>query len=374
MVVLAADEVPPMGDDDALLDDLLAALRRYVVLPDEDSAIAVTLWIAATHALPAFECAPRLVVSSPQKRCGKTRLLDVVHGTCHKPLATVDATIAAIFRSLGGDHPPTLIIDEADAIFGSKKAAENNEDLRKLLNAGHQRGKPAIRCVGPLQIPTAFNVFAMAALAGIGGMPDTITDRAVNITLRRRLVTEKVAQFRSRRDGPKLAALRDRLAAWAAPRREVLAKAEPAMPVTDRAADTWEPLIAIADAVGGDWPMKARMACTVLVAAAVEADEDDELGIKLLAYPGHIRDDANRDVHAVSAPSGRTQPPRILPVERLRAHRPQTRLPAQRVRNHATAQRRQSRARLPSRGAAGRLCPVPSGISVRPVRPVRHAV
>ncbi len=101
-------------------------------------------------------------------------------------------------------------------IFGSKKAAENNEDLRKLLNAGHQRGKPALRCVGPLQIPTQFNVFAMAALAGIGTMPDTITDRAVNIAMRRRAPGEKVSQFRSRRDGPKLAALRDRLAAWAA--------------------------------------------------------------------------------------------------------------------------------------------------------------
>ena len=57
-----------------------------------------------------------------------------------------------------------------------------------MLNAGHQRGKPAIRCVGPLQIPTKFDVFAMAALAGIGTMPDTIVDRAVNITMRRRSV------------------------------------------------------------------------------------------------------------------------------------------------------------------------------------------
>ena len=53
----------------------------------------------------------------------------------------------------------------------------------------------------------------MAALAGIGAMPDTITDRAVNITMRRRARGEKVAQFRSRRDGPILTALRDRLAA-----------------------------------------------------------------------------------------------------------------------------------------------------------------
>ena len=172
----------------------------------------MTLWIAATHALPAFECAPRLVITSPEKRCGKTRLLDIITGTCHKPLATVNATVAAIFRSIGGAHPPTLVIDEADTLFGSKKNAENNEDFRALLNAGHQRGRPALRCVGPLQVPTEFSTFAMCAIAGIGTMPDTITDRAVNISMRRRASGETVAQFRSRRDGPILTALGDRLA------------------------------------------------------------------------------------------------------------------------------------------------------------------
>jgi hypothetical protein len=36
-----------------------------------------------------------------------------------------------------------MLVDEADTIFGPK--ADGNEDLRGLLNAGHQRGRPAIR-------------------------------------------------------------------------------------------------------------------------------------------------------------------------------------------------------------------------------------
>ena len=167
-------------------------------------------------------------------------------------------------------------------MFGTKKASEQNEDLRKLLNAGHQRGKPAVRCVGPLQIPTEFAVFAMAALAGIGAMPDTITDRAVNITMRRRAPGETVSKFRSRRDGPVLNALRDRLAEWGAARIDMLTAAEPVMPVEDRAADTWEPLIAVADAAGGHWPGTARSACRALVDAADAADEDRSHGTKLL--------------------------------------------------------------------------------------------
>ena len=46
------------------------------------------------------------------------------------------------------------------------------------------------------RIPT----FAMAALAGIGAMPDTIEDRAVVIRMRRRAPGESVAPFRHRRD------------------------------------------------------------------------------------------------------------------------------------------------------------------------------
>jgi|tagenome__1003787_1003787.scaffolds.fasta_scaffold20975661_3 hypothetical protein len=267
----------------ALLDELHTVLMRYVVFPTPEAIDAVTLFIAATHTLPAFQHATRLTITSPEKRCGKSRLLDVINGTCHRPIMTVNATVAAIMRSIGDEHPPTLLIDEADTIFGSKKMAEQNEELRGLLNAGHQRGRPTLRCVGPNQTPTEFPSFAMAVLAGIGGLPDTITDRAVNITMRRRLANEYVAPFRTRKDGPILADLRQRLAAWASSALDDLAEAEPVMPVEDRAADTWEPLVAIADHLGGNWPQRARTACLKLTAEADEADEESSLNSRLLA-------------------------------------------------------------------------------------------
>ncbi len=274
---------PTAPDGAALLDELRDTITAYVAFADRHAADAITLSIATTHALPAFECAPRLVITSPQKRCAKTRLLDIVAATCHHPLATSNATVAAVFRSIGVDHPPTLLIDEADTLFGSKRAAEQNEDLRALLNAGHQRGRPALRCVGPLQTPTPFPTFAMAGLAGIGTMPDTISDRAVNITMRRRAPAEKVSKFRARRDGPILEKLRDRLAEWASWNLEKLSDAVPEMPVEDRAADTWEPLVAVADAVGGHWPQTARAACKAMVKAAEEDDEERQLPTRLLS-------------------------------------------------------------------------------------------
>ena len=48
----------PPTDGAALLDGLRAALTRYVILPGPQAADAVTLWIAATHAQPAWPNAP----------------------------------------------------------------------------------------------------------------------------------------------------------------------------------------------------------------------------------------------------------------------------------------------------------------------------
>ena len=163
----------------------------------------MALWTAATHAQPAWQHAPRLVIRAPEKRCGKSRLLDIVEGTCHAPLITVNASPAAVYRAIGTGTPPTLLVDEADTIFGGKNA-DANEDLRGLLNAGHQRNRPAIRWDAGTRSLETIPTFAMAALAGIGAMPDTIEDRAVVIRMRRRAPGETVAPFRHRRDRPAL--------------------------------------------------------------------------------------------------------------------------------------------------------------------------
>jgi Protein of unknown function (DUF3631) len=207
--------------------------------------------------------------------------LVIVEGTCHAPLITVNASPAAVYRAIGSDTPPTLLVDEADTIFGGKNA-EANEDLRGLLNAGHQRNRPAIRWDNASRRLETIPTFAMAALAGIGAMPDTIEDRAVVIRMRRRAAGETVAPFRHRRDRPALTALAFQLARWLGAHLPELEKAEPVMPLEDRAADTWEPLIAVADLAAGEWPALARHAAVVLTADRDQAADMSDR-IRLLA-------------------------------------------------------------------------------------------
>ena len=282
------------------LNALRSAIRTYVVLPDEHSLDAVTLWTAATHLQPQFQHAPRLAITGPQKRCGKSRLLDVVEATCHRPIMTVNASVAAVYRSIG-ENPPTLLVDEADTIF-NPKAAGDAEALRGILNGGHQRKRDTLRINGKSMEVETYKTFAMAALAGIGDLPDTLMDRSVVVRMRRRTATEYAAPFRTR-DADALQPLRERLAAWAATVAEQAAVMDPAMPVQDRAADTWEPLVIVADLAGGPWPDLARAACRAITARESDRPGLDDYPLQLLA-----------DIHAAYAAVGN---PEVLPIKQL---------------------------------------------------------
>jgi Protein of unknown function (DUF3631) len=85
--------------------------------------------------------------------------------------------------------------------------------------------------------------------------------------------------------------LAEQLAAWLRADLAILESAEPAMPVEDRAADTWEPLITVADHAGGHWPDRGRAAVLALTAQADESNEGS-IRIRLLAdcrtaFTGH---------------------------------------------------------------------------------------
>ncbi|MFP3989380.1 DUF3631 domain-containing protein [Streptomyces sp. E11-3] len=278
---------PPASpiDGAALLDEVEAFHRRFNVFPTEAAHVAVVLWDAHAHLLDCFESTPRLAFLSPEPGSGKSRALEIVETLVPHPMAAVDASAAALFRAVSGvdGQRPTILFDEIDTIFGPK--AGDNEQLRGFINAGHRRGKVMYRCVGDgaNQTVQAFPSYTAVAVAGLGSLPDTILTRSVIIRMRRRARNEKAEPYRSRLHEKEGFALRDRLAAWAEQVSEQVSGAWPEMPegVTDRPADVWEPLLAVADAVGGHWPRRARDACLELVKAS-QVNDKGSIGIRLL--------------------------------------------------------------------------------------------
>jgi hypothetical protein len=277
---LAHDSDP--ADGGQLLHEIRAFIRRFCVLPDEHGLTAVTLWAAHAHMVQSFHTTPRLILSSPEAGSGKTRVLEILDLLVPESLFTCNASPAAIFRTLSAKQI-TLLFDEVDAIWSKRGQDDTHEDLRSLLNAGYKRGASIPRCVGPHHDVKSFPVFCAVALAGLGDMPDTIMTRAVIVRMRRRAPGETLEPFRSRTHEPEGRQLRDRLAAWAACVGEATGSSWPSLPqgLADRAAEVWEPLLAVADAAGGQWPTLAREACSALCKAA--QDRHVSLGVRLLS-------------------------------------------------------------------------------------------
>jgi hypothetical protein len=265
-----------------LLDDVAGFVRRFVVVSDVQ-AETVALWIAHTHAVEAADTTAYLELTSAEKRSGKSRLLEVLELVVVSPLPAANISDAALFRAID-KLGPTLLLDEADAIFGKSNGRER-EDLRGMLNAGWRRGAVALRMGGARMTKLeAFPVFCPKAFAGIGDyLPDTLADRSIALRLERRTRDEPVERFRRRDVVPEGEMLRDRLADWLEPQVDELRAARPPLPdeLDDRAWDLWEPLLALADLAGGDWPDRARRDAVEL--STGEARQDDSLSARLLA-------------------------------------------------------------------------------------------
>jgi putative DNA primase/helicase len=253
-----------------LLADTVAMIQRYLVLPD-GSAEILAVWAVHTHCYDCFAISPRLAVTSAEKGCGKTTLLDVLACLVARPLPTSNATVAAIFRVVEVGKP-TILMDEADTFL------KDNDELRGILNTGHRRGGAVLRCIGDEHEPRMFSTWAPAAVAAIGKISDTLEDRSVACRMRRRKPSERVENFRSDRV-EQLTVLARKMARWAVDNEQTLRAADPDVgELQNRVADNWRPLLAVADVAGGAWPERIR----AIAAAAVAARAEQSIRVELL--------------------------------------------------------------------------------------------
>jgi hypothetical protein len=259
---------PYSVDADTMLCSVFSFIRRFVSISDAQARV-LTLWVIHSHAFPAAAATPYMAITSPEKQSGKTRLLEVLKTLVASPWMTGRVTAAVLTRKIDKDHP-TLLLDESDAAFGGEK--DYAEALRGILNTGYVIGGSASCCVGQGAAIgfKDFSTFCPKAIAGIGSLPDTVADRSVPIRLKRAAPGEAVARFRRRDVESETAILRGVVSRWCLSIEESLREARPELPdeLSDRQQDCAEPLLAIADAAGGEWPTAARASLVELCAEA----------------------------------------------------------------------------------------------------------
>ena len=262
------------------MDSCCELVRRHVLLTSEQLNV-LAVWILHTWAIEAADFTPYLHITAPEKECGKSRVLDVLETVVRKPEKTGGMSAAALMRTVNSDSP-TLLLDEVDTTFkGNRDVAEA---VRGILNEGFRRGGNIRRCKPPDWEVQTFHVFCPKALAGIGRVPDTIASRSITVEMRRKRKSESVEDFRMR--DAKIAAipLVERLLAWSESEAiETLRGARPEFPdgFKDRQQDVSEPLLAIADFAGSEWPARIRQSLSVILGA--EVSEDTSLGVTLLS-------------------------------------------------------------------------------------------
>ncbi len=234
------------GDATNVVSAVERFLTDYIVVPPTTALVAAA-WVAAAWQAEIWDRFPHLAVTSPEKRCGKTRLLQLLAMVAPNATNTTNISPAAIYR-LVALRRPTLLLDEAQSI--TRRGSESSEILRELLNAGIDRDAKVIRVGGEGhdQIQE-FEVYSPKVVALIGDLDGVLADRCLPIYLRRKMPDEDVLPFRSRLVDPTGRELHDRLAAWVDEHADRVAKVYDTLDVfpiaNDRLAELLLPLQAV---------------------------------------------------------------------------------------------------------------------------------
>ncbi len=195
-----------------LVNDLFDYFAGYVVMPPL-SLVTVCGWLVASHLCDLWDRFPHLAVTSPQRRCGKTRFLELLLQVCPKAKLAVSISPAALYRKITLDVP-TLLLDEAQSL--ARKGSESTETLSEIFCGGISKDAVVSRCTGQNHTPTDFPIYCPKVVALIGKLGGALADRCIPVQMRRRTSIEVVRKARMREIEAEGAALRGRLEEWAA--------------------------------------------------------------------------------------------------------------------------------------------------------------
>ncbi|UPW07199.1 DUF3631 domain-containing protein [Gordonia terrae] len=273
----------PRKDMHKTADAIERYLRRYAVLGSDHHFVAAVLWVLHTHVVECFDTTPRLFLDSAVPGSGKSRVLELLEHLVRGPLNSFSASPAALIRSIDAGGR-TILMDEIDTLYAK---SAGTEDITAVVNAGYKRGAMVPRCVGQgMDIEVVeLSAFAPMALAGLhANVPDAVRSRSIHFRMRKRIAAiEPLARYRRRDAESEAAPIRSALTRWSESTvTDTLDAARPELPdgVEDRPAEVWEPLLSVADAIGGDWPRRAREACVHFVFA--KSADGPSLGVEML--------------------------------------------------------------------------------------------
>lgn len=268
-----------------LIVELESVFKRYVVLP-EHAETALSLWTLASY-LPykadgKIKYAPRVMIISPTRGCGKSVLLSLLSCVCERPLTTGNISSAALYRIIESNKPLTPLIDEYDS------HAKGSADMANILNNGFMRGYPVIKCSDNKGFaPEIFDCFTPVAVAGISkrSFEPTTIDRSIIIQMRRKRIHEHIE---SMPDEDIFSELRQKCAKFIQDFDPGIVKdIKYNIALHNRRLDVWGMLLGIAKSISEDYYNKALKAAIHLSKENDDDMDSADISVQLLS---HIRE------------------------------------------------------------------------------------
>ena len=266
---------PEQVEGEKLADSIKRIIQERVILDDE-LATAITLWIVFSYVFNGFYICPLLTITSPEKRCGKTRVLTIIGGLVNRALSTSNISPASIYRAIEL-YKPTLVIDEADTFL-----ANSTSEVTGIINSGYTVGNAfVIRNVvsGNDYVPTRFSTWAPKAIAYIDSekLPSTVEDRAIEVPLRRKRIGESVLPL-EKDFMDRMIDYRRKLLRWAKDNEETLdVNSKVPEGLNDRQVDNWQPILSIASLLGSKWKKLAEESCLHIVSLAEQEEPSESI-------------------------------------------------------------------------------------------------
>lgn len=282
-------------DGNRVLMQVYGYLGHMALWPSQAAQITATLYAAAAQAraekaihgtaylLPVWTYMPRLFYTSPEGGSGKSWMARLTASMCPSPERLAEMTKASLVDIIAQQHTP--VITELDTFVNT---GGRNRWLTGIANVGYEfDGQTSRKHGGKVNHIPLFGPMILDGLDSV--IHSTGTDLR---TLMSRCIIVRVEKappgYRPPRYDREMIgfaqALNGRIARWMT--QEVtggIGDLAPTMPghLGNRPFDLWEPLFAVAERAGGDWPLFAKYACENIETPGLPAPRDEDDAAKL---------------------------------------------------------------------------------------------
>ena len=241
---------PQIETADQMLYCLARFFNQYLSCEPEQVAV-LSVWTLHTYCFSAARTTPYLNICSHEKQSGKTLCLELLSLLCAGSWYATGITPAALAKKIMKSRPAVLL-DECQTIFGS-----SDKQVRGLLVSGAKSS-------GIYEGASAVNVFCPKAFAGMPVLPPAIDDRSIPILLHPVKPGAPIQRFVPERAIKEAESLVAALRQWAGHNQTALREIAPYTreqfppELSPREQDLVEPLLQIADRIGGKVPEQIR--------------------------------------------------------------------------------------------------------------------